>query len=128
MRAAPRSSACRSGPPRNGGNPKPKMAPMSPSRGVRTIPSATARAASFSIMSTSRWMISAGRVHRGLLAPRVLVESLARLAPQPAALHHRGERRRRGEPLAEGGVHHAGHLLGDIHPDLVEQRDRPDGK
>src|SRR2546426_10778701 len=43
MRAAPRSSACRSGPPRNDGNPKPKMAPMSPSRGVRTIPSPTPR-------------------------------------------------------------------------------------
>src|SRR5262245_3717478 len=36
----PRSSMKRSGPPRNGGKPMPKMAPMSPSRALRTTPSA----------------------------------------------------------------------------------------
>src|SRR6266852_4761805 len=50
-------------------------------------------------------------VHARLLPAPVLVEPPTGLAPQPAALHHAGERRGWREPLAKRGVHHARHLL-----------------
>src|SRR3989441_5370567 len=69
-----------------------------------------------------------GRVDAPLLAARVLVESLPRLAAQPAAFYHAGERGYRREPLAERLVHHSDHLLPHVHPDLVQQGDRPNGE
>src|SRR5213593_1824761 len=69
-----------------------------------------------------------GAVDRALLATRVPVEAFPCLAAQPAVLHHPGERRGGREPLAEGVVHHARDLFGDVQADLVEQRDRSDGK
>ena len=52
--AAPSASRNRKGPPRNGGNPMPNTAPISPSRGDRIMPSSRQRTASFSMGSTVR--------------------------------------------------------------------------
>src|SRR5207244_13573647 len=69
-----------------------------------------------------------GRVDAPLLAARVRVESLPRLAAQPAAFYHAGERGHRCEPLAERLVHHPDHLLPYVHANLVQQGDRSDGE
>ena len=69
-----------------------------------------------------------GGIDAPLLATVVLVEAFPRLAAQPAALDHAGERGDRRKPLPERLVHHPDHLLPHVHPHLVQQRDRPDGE
>jgi hypothetical protein len=67
-----------------------------------------------------------GRIDAALLSTGVFVEALPRLPAEPPVLHHPGERRRRRKAIAEGLVHDARHLLRDVHPHFVEQRDRAD--
>src|SRR5690242_10807148 len=69
-----------------------------------------------------------GWVHAALLTARVLIEPLASLAPEPAALDHAGKRRYGSKTLAVRLVHHADHLLADVQSDLVHQRDWADGE